>query len=349
MRLTTVPTSALEAAGLALGLGPTPLADTMLALLLARTIMAATSAGIFEVLADGPLTAQQVAARCNTEPRATEKLLYALAGAGYVRASARSYRLAPVARRWLLADSKTSLRDATLHRYLDLQFMGHFEEYLRTGIPLDYHRTLSSEQWAVYQRGQLSHARLAAAEVALRAPLPRRARLMLDLGGAHGYYSVALCRRHKTLRAVVLDLPDAVEHAAPLLAQEGMGGRVVHRAANLLEEDLGSAVYDVVLIANLAHHFDEATNRDLIRRVARALRPGGSCLIVDLLRACAPEDADQINGLTDFFFAVTSRAGTWSPREMANWQRAAGLLPRKAIKIQTSPGLGLQAARKPGA
>src|SRR5262249_10144638 len=159
----------------------TPLADTMLALLLARTIMAATSAGLFEALAGEPLTAQQVADRCNTDPRATEKLRYALAGTGYRRASARTYRLAPAARRWMLADSKISLRDATLHRYLDLQFMSHFEEYLRTGRPLDYHQTLSAEQWAIYQRGQLSHARLAAAEVALRAPVPRRARLMLDL------------------------------------------------------------------------------------------------------------------------------------------------------------------------
>src|SRR5262249_16436334 len=167
------------------------------------------------------------------------------------------------------------------------------------------------------------------------------------LGGAPASFPVGSSRRHKTLRAVVLDLPDAVEHAASLLADEGMGGRVVHRSANLLEEDLGSAVYDVVLIANLAHHFDEATNRDLIRRVARALRPGGSCLIVDLLRACAPEDADQVGGPTDFLFAVTSRAGTWSPQEMADWQRAAGLVPRRAVKIQTSPGLGLQAARKP--
>jgi hypothetical protein len=44
---------------------------------------------------------------------------------------------------------------------------------------------------------------------------------------------------------------------------------------------------------------------------------------------------------------VTSRSGTWSPEEMADWQRAAGLVPRKAIKILTSTGLGLQAARKP--
>jgi hypothetical protein len=53
---------------------------------------------------------------------------------------------------------------------------------------------------------------------------------MLDIGGSHGYHSVVICRRHPGLRSVVLDLPQAIRHAAPLLADEGMGDRVVHRA-----------------------------------------------------------------------------------------------------------------------
>jgi tRNA A22 N-methylase len=50
--------------------------------------------------------------------------------------------------------------------------------------------------------------------------VPRGARDLLDIGGSHGYYSVALCRRHPTLRAVILDLPQAVVHAETILASE---------------------------------------------------------------------------------------------------------------------------------
>ena len=59
------------------------------------------------------------------------------------------------------------------------------------------------------------------------------------------------------LRAVVLDLPEAVEHAAPILEHEGMGDRVVLRAGDALTDDLGEATYDLVFMFSLVHHFDE--------------------------------------------------------------------------------------------
>jgi len=63
-----------------------------------------------------------------------------------------------------------------------------------------------------------------ASEVARRTPVPKGARDMLDIGGSHGYYSVALCRRHPGLRAVILDLSEAVKHAEPILARVRVPG-----------------------------------------------------------------------------------------------------------------------------
>jgi len=86
-------------------------------------------------------------------------------------------------------------------------------------------------------------------------PVPAGARAMLDIGGSHGYFSVILCRRHPGLRATVLDLPSAVEHAAPLLAKEGMGDRVVLQAGNALTDDLAtgdSASYRVPITCGVA-------------------------------------------------------------------------------------------------
>lgn len=325
---------------------PTPLADTMVALLLARAVMAGTSLGVFDALASGPLTAGEVAARCGADAGATDKLLFALAGARYLRRRGGRYSLAPVARKWLLADAPQSLRDAVLQRYLDARLLEHAEEFLRTGRPTDFHAKMTPAEWDVYQRGQRAHAVYSAPEVARRTPAPRDPRAMLDIGGAHGHYSVALCRRHPALRSTVLDLPAAVGQAAPLLAREGMGDRVAHRAGDALTDDLGSESYDLVFVGNLVHHFDESANRDLMRRAALALRPGGFCVILEIVRAGTPEEAGQVGALTDFFFAVTSAAGTWSFDEMADWQRAAGLKPRRPIRLRYTPGYGLQAARK---
>jgi 2-polyprenyl-3-methyl-5-hydroxy-6-metoxy-1,4-benzoquinol methylase len=342
----------LEQLALALGLVPTPLLDTIVALLLARSVMVGVKVGVFEALATQPLGAAEVAVRCATDPRATEKLLGALAGAGYLEAHDGCFALAPVARRWLLKDSARSLHDAILLQFLDADFIARMEDFVRTGEPLRIHEAMRDEQWELYQRGMRAGANLAAPELALRIPVPKRARgetvEMLDIGGAHGYYSVALCRRHPSLRATLLDLPEAVAHAAPILAAEGMGDRVVHRAGNALTEDLGEETYDLVLIANLVHHFGDATNRALVKRVARALRPGGVLVIGEVIRPSAPGRGGQVGALTDLYFALTSEAGTWSFAEMAAWQREAGLVPRRPLRLFTAPGGGLQIAKKPG-
>jgi SAM-dependent methyltransferase len=346
MRLTTIPENVVERVLLALGLVPTPSMDTLIALLLARTIMSATKLGLFEALAHGPLAAAEVAARCGTDPRATEKLLFALAGARYVREEGGKYALAPVARRWLLKDNPRSHHDAVLQCYLEAAQMEHAEEFVRTGRPANLHVGMSPEEWNLYQRGQRAYALHAAPEVARRTPVPRHPRTMLDVGGAHGYFSAALCRRHSGLRSIILDLPEAVEQSAPILAREGMGDRVTHRAGNALTDDLGMVQFDLIFVANLVHHFDDRSNRDLMRRIARALRPGGCCVILEIIRSRSAREAGQIGALLDYYFAITSASGTWSFEEMADWQRGAGLVAQRPIRLRFSPGYGLQAAKK---
>ncbi len=176
-------------------------------------------------------------------------------------------------------------------------------------------------------------------------PVPTRARQILDIGGSHGYYSVVICRRHPGLRSVVLDLPQAICHAAPLLAREGMGDRVVHQAGDATD-DFGTAAFDLVSIANAVDHFDGPANRDLARRAAHALRPGGYFVILDFVRPRSPNDAGQAGTLNELFFALTSASGTWPSEELAQRQRGAGLEPRKPIRMRTSPDTVMQAAVK---
>ena len=78
-----------------------------------------------------------------------------------------------------------------------------------------------------------------------------------------------------------------------------------------------------------------------------ALCPGGVFVIFDAFRPQSAADARQLGALMEFYFALTSRSGTWSPREMASWQREAGREPRDPIHLRTAPGAGLQAAAKP--
>ena len=355
MKIGTVPESLAERAVLAMGLVPTPFLETHPALLLARAVMVATKVGVFEALAGGERDARELAERCGTHPRATAALLDSLARADYLEAagdhdsmdapSGRRYRLSPVSRRWLLADSPQSLRDSILFRYLEWDWIARLDDYLATGRPLDFHASMSPDEWRLYQRGMASLGRLAAPETVRRAPVPRGARDLLDVGGSHGLFAAGLCRRHSDLRAVVLDLPQAIEHAASLLAEQDLGERVAHRAGDVLTDDLGEDAYDVILVAQLVHHFDRATNRRLVRRLACALRPGGVLVIQEISRRSSPRGG-QLGALSHLYFAHTSLSGSWTFEEIADWQREAGLEPCKPVWFRTLPDTGQQSAVK---
>jgi SAM-dependent methyltransferase len=325
---------------------PTPLVEGYMPAF-GRALLVATDIGVFEALKDGPSSASAVADACGTDVRATAALLNLMVAMRYLAFSGDTYRLRGTARRWLLADSPNSFRDAVLMKALEWRWIEHLDAFVRTGRSIDVHASLTPDEWNLYQRGMRSYASTAASVIARFAPVPKGATAMLDIGGSHGYFSVAVCRRHPGLRATVFDLPGAVEQAAPILAKEGMGDRVVHRAGDALVDDLGEAAYDFILIMSLVHHFDDATNRKLMARAARALRPGGVVLIGDTIRVTNPDGADQMRTFWDLYFAMTSASGTWTLDEMASWQAAAGLRLMKPIRWLMVGGIGLQPAMKP--
>jgi len=55
----------------------------------------------------------------------------------------------------------------------------------------------------------------------------------------------------------------------------------------------------------------------------------------------------QIGGRLNLFFGFFSKAGTWSSAEIADWQRAAGLVPRRPMHMAMVPDLALHVAQKP--
>jgi SAM-dependent methyltransferase len=338
MKLSVKAENPIERIIMALGLAPVTLVDTHMSFLRARAIMTGTKLGVFDALRGGRLTAAQVATHCGTASAATEKLLNALVASDYLTFSGGSYGLAPIARKWVTSDSPHSIRDKVLFEFVEWDLCEHFDEYVRTGQPLEMHQTGAGSDWGSYQRAMRALSGLAAPEIVRRTPVPPGATAMLDIGGSHGFISVAMCRRHPGLRAVVLDLPAAVEHAGPILAREHMGDRVRHWAGDALKEDLGEGRWDFVYVSQLLHHFDEPTNREFCRRVARALRPGGLFVILEMIRPASPSDAGQAGALLDLYFALTSQSGTWSVEEMSVWQREAGLTPQKPVVLRTVPG-----------
>lgn len=327
---------------------PAPLLETQVAFSMARSIMAGVKLGIYEAIGSGATTAAEVAAACKTDPEATAKLMNTLVGCRYLRYRDGRYELTPKARKWLLPGSPTSIADKLLMQYDEWDTVAKYEEYVATGRPLDVHETLEDQwSWERYQRGMRALASISAQEVASRLPVPAGATAMLDIGGSHGYYSVCACRRHDGLQSTILDLPQAVEYAAPILAREGMGERVRHQAGNALTYDLGRDAWDLVFVSQLVHHFTDEQNRGLMERIAQALRPGGVCVLLDSLRPSSPEGSGGIGAVLDLYFAATSQSGTWPLETMQAWQRDAGLTVERPLRLRTLPDAAMVVARKP--
>jgi SAM-dependent methyltransferase len=325
VHLGLIPDNPTEWKALASGQVPVPFLETHYAFGLARTIMAATKLGVFESLAVQAATVFEVASRCRTDPAATQKLLIALAGAGYLQFHQDRFALTPTARTWLLAGAPGSLVDTVLFAFEEWQLMSHLEDYVRSGIPINMHERMAADRWELYQRSMRALAGQSAQEVTQAIPVPDGATDMIDIGGSHGYYSVALCRRHSALRSTVLDLPEAIAAAEPLLAAEKMGNRVVHHASDALVYDYGVETYDIVLLSNVAHHFSESENADLFQRLGRALRPGGAFAVIEPIRVEIGDCAGQFAALSELYFGMLSHSGTWTASALAEWQRDAGL------------------------
>jgi cyclopropane fatty-acyl-phospholipid synthase-like methyltransferase len=348
MRIGLIPESAFEQLGLWSGEVPTPVLESFNGLMMVRSLMAVCRLGLLEALADGPLSSEEVARRAGTSPMPTRRLLDVVASLRYLSREGEAYALTPAARRWLLAGSPESVRDYLLWRYYEWDWVARLEDHVRTGSSMVGRPELNEEGWRTYQRAMLGLARLGSNEIAARTSVPRGAAAMLDIGGAHGFLSVAFCRRHPGLKAVVLELPEAVQASAPLLAEEGMGDRVVHRAGDALVDDLGEACWDVVVTSSVVHHFTAQECGDLTRRVARALKPGGVFAVIDFSRPDVPGGKGQTTALMDLYFGMTSVSGAWTADQIATWQREAGLVPRKPLRLRRGAGSVIQAAVRPG-
>ena len=345
MKVGPRPQSLLELAALATGVVPQPVFDTLLSAGLARTVMAATKAGVFEALRSGPSTVDEIVRTCGTAPGPTEELLGALAACGYVERDGERHALTAMARKYMLADSSHSLTDHVALMYLVWRWLEHYETYLRTGQPLDVHATLAEGDWGLYQRGMKALAGLSLDEFIARTKVPAQPRSMIDVGGSHGAYSAALCRRHPTLRAEIVDLPEAMAHVRPLIEEYALGERLVVTPGDARTYDFGTSVHDIALLSNVCHHFDDETNAQLVARLTDALVPGG-VLIVQEPFAGLVGDKNQVGALGAFYFAMLSESKTWTTEDVAGWCHRAGLRMRKPVRFYTVPGFGQVVAEK---
>lgn len=352
MQLAISPESPLEWLALRANRVPIPLLHAQIMPVLAKAVLEAADKGVFEAAKEGPQTLDELTNALKLNRKALGELMGLLTAMGYFTHQNDRFSLTRMARRFALKNDPMSVHGMMVfNNRVMWDWMSHLGTYLETGKGVEYHDRLSTEQWHYYQEAMFAASNTEAREFAQRAPVPKSLRSdaparMLDIGGSHGQHSVALCQRFPALTSVILDLPPAIEQAAPLLAGQGMGDRVRHQAGDALTDDFGEAEYDVVLLSSLAHHFTLEQNQVLTRKVARALRPKGVFIINEFIRPDVGAKPELVGSSTDLFYGMSSTAGNYSIAEIQNWHRTAGLKALNVVSYRTVPGRAMVAGKK---
>jgi hypothetical protein len=226
----------------------------------------------------------EIAKATTLSAEGTALLAESFSSAGYLVKQGDRYALTPNARKWLSTDSHSYI--GNLIRYFETLYLRweHLEYSLEHGVPpRRYYETFCGEDWNLYVYAMRDLARLIGREVVRRIRLAGKPRLLLDLGGSHGWYSIQCCKRYPSLTATVVDFEGAVQCGRELVEAEGMTERVHMVKGDFLKEDLPHH-QDCVLMFNIVHGFSESENRDLLRRVIDATTTGGRIYILDQLR-----------------------------------------------------------------
>jgi SAM-dependent methyltransferase len=295
------------------GEGSATLVELTYALQAAATLAAAARTGALTALADGPATAAEVAASCVTSPRHTELLLVALQALGVVDRSAEgSFRLAEVSLGFLEGTRRDWART---------------EDVVRTGRSLhDVDTSAGAEQLYPSVVPGLSVLGARAAAVAARALAP--AGRVLDAGAGAAPWSAAIARTDPTAHVTALDLAPVLDTTREHVAAAGLADRFTFRAGDLLSLVPEPAAQDVVLLANVCHLFDDATNAGLVRRLSRALVPGGRLAIVDVLPEPVQGGSRRSAMLALYELGLSMRTSSGGVHPLAayeRWVTAAGL------------------------
>jgi ubiquinone/menaquinone biosynthesis C-methylase UbiE len=345
---------------LKMNLIPTPLIESFSAMMNAKAILAANELGLFNALAERPLTARVLAKHLGASVRGISDLADALTANGYLTRKGDRIALSRISRKWLVRSSPNYIGNMLGHVNDLWAVWLNLEEAIRVGVPpaAHYEDWLKDKDYSPILRrhivGLRDAARLSAPEMlrAVRLPAAKQApgagstpRRLLDIGGGHGGYSIAFCEKYADITATVFDLEATVEIGREIVGREQMAARVEFQAGDFLEDDFDTG-YAAALYFNILHNFSEKDNRVVLAKAFAALRPGGVLAIWDMFKEPSGE-RDVLPALMALHMLVASGGTSYFIGDVDGWLEQTGFRRIIHKKARTLPGYTFVIARKP--
>ncbi|MBI5301742.1 MAG: methyltransferase domain-containing protein [Chloroflexi bacterium] len=318
----------------------------------AQVLIACTELGIFEMLGEQALSAADLARTLDADASALTRLMNAAVALGFLEKRDGLYAnsaatLACLAREGPLFVGNLVKREGAFFRR-----WARLSEAVKTGRRPE--ENLRDEKQKTWVRGFEFALRDAARTMApaiaetLEPLLPARSTAparVIDVGGGHGMYSIALAQRCPNVQAVVFDLPPVIEVTREIIADSGVADRVHTHAGDFKIDGLGSD-FDLALLFGVLVSETPENSLALLRKVYAALAPGGHIAIRGFY--LTPDRTSPLEAtLFDLHMLLSTEAGqSRTTDEVTTWLIESGFEPPKTIHLSAPEPAMLLVARK---
>jgi hypothetical protein len=307
-------------------------------------IGAAAQLGFADHLADGPLTAAEIAARCGAPADGVHRTLRALVSLGVFALDAdgrfQNNRISDTLR----VGADGSMRDTAVY-FASASNVGAWGDYLRTVQTGKnaFERVHGKSVWAWLEEHpdeartfngfmQTTTERMTPA-VATGFPFEGIQRLC-DVAGGRGTLLAGILAAHPGMRGVLADSPHVLEEAKLFLAARGLSDRVEFAPANFFERVPEGA--DAYMLKDILHDWDDERSLQILGNVRRAMQPGHRLLVVELV--VGPTDTDSMGPLIDVhMMTVTGDGRQRSEDEFRSLFERTGFRFARSVALAT-PG-----------
>lgn len=273
-------------------------------------LKAAIELEVFTAVGEGKSTAAEIAQRCGASERGIRILCDFLCIMGFLTKDGQQYKLTADSAMFLDKGSPAYLgeaREFLLSPMLTDGFKDFAGAVRKGGTMVSDEGTIAPQHpiWVKFARAMAPMMALPAQLMAkLVDPQADRKLKILDIAAGHGLYGIEFAKRNPDAEVVALDWTNVLAIANENARSAGVEDRFTTLEGSAFEVDYGTG-YDLVLLTNFLHHFDQPTCEKLLRKVYAALGEGGRAVTLEFV-----PNEDRISPPEAAAFSIMMLGGT---------------------------------------
>jgi len=313
---------------------PDPIFQLAMGFMASKHVFVANEIGLFQRLAAGPATLDELAQQTGVPRRTVRISADAMVALGLVERHGDQYQNGPVAAAFLSGQGPADLRP--LLRFwnrISYQSWGQLEAAIRSGQAPTRHGSFSAEDQRIFSEGLEAFTAGPAEALAAGYAFGTHHRI-LDLGGGTGSFLLRVLRRHAGLQGTLFELSGAAAVARQRLGREPEGARVEVVEGDFFTDPIPTG-HDAIIVANIVHLFLPEQNRDLLKHTRASVTAGARLLIVDLLTDPTHTQPVEAALAAGEYLVIAGHGDVYSDAEVRGWLQETSWRP-----VETKPLAG---------